>query len=72
MISEIMGKAEEAVKTRAAEIAYKCSEYYEDRQVQSNMYELCKSYIILGARMMQEEITGRIMNHEHIPPETKV
>lgn len=72
MISEIMGKAEEAVKKRAAEIAYKCSEQYEDRQVQSNMYELCKSYIILGSRMMQEEITGRIMNHEHIPPGTKV
>lgn len=72
MISEIMGKAEEAVKTRAAEIAYKFSEHYEDRQIQSNMYELCKNCIILGARMMQEEITGRIMNHEHIPQGTKV
>lgn len=72
MISEIMGKAEEAVKTRAAEIAYKFSEHYEDRQIQSNMYELCKNCITLGARMMQEEIAVRIMNHEHISPGTKV
>ena len=52
----IISAAEAAVEAKSHEIAYKLTDHYEDHLVQSNMYELCKSYIILGARMMQEEL----------------
>ena len=56
MRTEVISAAEAAVEAKSHEIAYKLTDHYEDHLVQSNMYELCKSYIILGARMMQEEL----------------
>ena len=45
-------KAEEACYVRA----YEKSNNIDDHKMQSTMYELCKSYIILGARLMQDEL----------------
>lgn len=49
-------QAEKAVIKRAEEASYKASENIESRSVQSLIYNLAKDNIILGARMMEEEL----------------
>ena len=47
---------EKAVIARASRVAYERSNNLDDSEVQSMLYRLCKDYIILGARMMEEEL----------------
>lgn len=54
--------AEKAIIRRAEETAYNVSENIKDRKVQLLVYTMTKSNIILGARMMQEEM---IKNDNH-------
>lgn len=56
MKAEIIEMAEEAVRKKAARIAYEKSESMVDSEIQTMFFRLAKDYIILGARMMQEEI----------------
>lgn len=56
MKAEIIEMAEEAVRKKAARIAYEKSESMVDSEIQTMFFRLVKDYIILGARMMQEEI----------------
>lgn len=53
---EMIEKAEKAVIARAIRIAYERSNNLDDSEIQSMLYRLCKDYIILGARMMEEEL----------------
>ena len=53
---DIIANAEKAVIAKAHKIAYEKSNNIDDHKIQSTMYELCKSYIILGARLMQDEL----------------
>jgi hypothetical protein len=53
---EMIEKAEKAVIVRASRIAYERSINLDDSEIQSILYRLCKNYIILGARMMEEEL----------------
>lgn len=53
---EMIEKAEKAVIARASRVAYERSNNLDDSEVQSMLYRLCKDYIILGARMMEEEL----------------
>lgn len=63
-MNNLVSKAEERVKARAAEIAYNMTEGIKDKEVQQTLYELCFSYIKLGARFMQEELLTQL-NEEH-------
>lgn len=56
MSRNIIEQAEKQVIKRAAEIAFKRSNDLDDSQIQSIMFRLCKDYIILGARLMEEEL----------------
>lgn len=56
MTPEIIEQAEKKVIQKATEIAYMRSNSMEDFKLQSVMYQLCKDYIILGARLMEEEL----------------
>jgi len=56
MNNKIIEQAEKQVIKRAAEIAFKRSNDLDDSQIQSIMFRLCKDYIILGARLMEEEL----------------
>lgn len=56
MNREIMEKAEKKIIKKAAEIAFKHSNDLDDSQIQSILFRLCKDYIILGARLMEEEL----------------
>lgn len=49
--------AEEKIRRKAAEHAYQVTNNIEDPKIQRITYTLVKESIILGARMMQEEIT---------------
>lgn len=49
-------QAEAEMKKRAEEAAYKASEGIENGRVQLYVYKLTKENIILGARMMVEEL----------------
>lgn len=49
-------KAEAEMRKRAEEAAYKASEGIENGRVQLYVYKLTKENIILGARMMVEEL----------------
>lgn len=51
-----MAAAEEAVRQRAAEEAYKVSENIEDGKMQKKMYELVFGSICIGARLYEEEL----------------
>lgn len=55
-INEIIAAAEQAVKSRASEVAYKLSDEFSDPELQKKMYTLYREAIIYGARLMQEEI----------------
>ena len=50
-------QAEAEMKKRAEEAAYKASEGIANGKVQLFVYKLTKDNIILGARMMEEELT---------------
>ena len=50
-------QAEAEMRKRAEEAAYKASEGIENGRVQLYVYKLTKENIILGARMMEEELT---------------
>lgn len=54
--SEQFSQIETNIEKKAEETAYRLTEHYSDHKVQSAMYELCKSHIILGARMFEEEL----------------
>lgn len=54
--ARIIEQAEEAVRKRAARIAYEKSENMMESDVQTIFFRLIKDYIILGARLMQEEL----------------
>ena len=54
--SEQFSQIETIIEKKAEETAYRLTEHYCDHKVQSTMYELCKSHIILGARMFEEEL----------------
>lgn len=56
MKAEVIAKIEATIEKKAEEIAYRQTEHYSDRYMQSTMYELTKSHIILGARMFEEEL----------------
>lgn len=49
-------QAEAEMRKRAEEAAYKASEGIENGRVQLYVYKLTKENIILGARMMEEEL----------------
>ena len=49
-------QAEAEMRKRAEEAAYKASEGIENGRVQLYVYKLTKENIILGARMMVEEL----------------
>ena len=49
-------QAEASVRKRAEEASYKASENIESRSVQRLIYNLAKDNIMLGARMMEEEL----------------
>lgn len=49
-------QAEAEMRRRAEEAAYKASEGFENGRVQLYVYKLTKENIILGARMMVEEL----------------
>lgn len=49
-------QAEAEMRRRAEEAAYKASEGIENGRVQLYVYKLTKENIILGARMMVEEL----------------
>ena len=49
-------KSEETVSRRAEKAAYKASENITDRKVQLLVYRMTKDNIVLGARMMKEEL----------------
>lgn len=55
MNEQIITLAEERVKKRAEETAYKLSEGH-NIQIQTLLYKIYKRCIILGARFMQEEL----------------
>lgn len=55
MNEQIITLAEERVKKRAEETAYKLSED-KNSQIQTLLYDVYKRCIILGARFMQEEL----------------
>lgn len=57
-------QAEDEVRKRAEEAAYKASENIERRSIQSVMYNHTKYNIILGARMMEEELRKTEINYE--------
>lgn len=48
--------AEENVKKRAEEAAYKMTELYTDHQIQKELYRIYRDLILLGSRLMQEEL----------------
>lgn len=50
-------KAESMVQKRAEEVAYMHSDRSSDRMIQKALYDMVKHYIMLGARMMEEELT---------------
>lgn len=56
MKARIIEQAEEAVRKRTARIAYEKSENMMESDVQTIFFRLIKDYIILGARLMQEEL----------------
>lgn len=56
MKASIIEQAEEAVRERATRIAYEKSENMMESDVQTIFFRLIKDYIILGARLMQEEL----------------
>lgn len=56
MNPEDIARAEERIKARAAKIAYRRTEGIKESDIQTVMFRLVKDYIILGARMMQEEL----------------
>lgn len=56
MTKEQIELAEEAVKKEAAKIAYQYSENLLNSELQTYLFKLCKDCIVLGARLMQEEL----------------
>lgn len=56
MKREIIAQAEAAVKRRAAQIAFEHTQNVDDSDVQAVLFRLYKDYVILGARLMQEEL----------------
>lgn len=56
MKREIIAQAEAAVKRRAAQIAFEHTQEVDDSDVQAVLFRLFKDYVILGARLMQEEL----------------
>lgn len=56
MTDDILAQAEENVKRRAARAAYLCSEKFDNSETQRAAFTLYKDFIMLGARMMQEEL----------------
>lgn len=53
---EQWAKAEANVIKKAEETAYTVSDNIKDSKVQSIMYDMIKKYIVVGARMMEEEL----------------
>lgn len=56
MNREDIAMAEATIREKASKIAYERSEKIDDSQISSFMYRLVKEYIVLGARMMEEEL----------------
>lgn len=57
MITDIeIAVIEARISKQAEKVAYEATELFEDREVQTKMYEAIKSYIIYGARLFQEEL----------------
>ena len=56
MKASIIEQAEENVRKKAARIAYEKSENLKDSDIQTVFFKMYKDCIILGARMMQEEL----------------
>lgn len=51
-----ISQAEKMVKKKAAEIAFKRSNDIDNSEIQSLFFKIYKDCIILGARLMQEEL----------------
>lgn len=64
MKDSIISQAEENVRQRAIKVAYQCSEKFDNSGTQRAAFTLYKDFIILGARMMQEEISKLETNEE--------
>lgn len=57
MITDIeIAVIEARIAKQAEKVAYEVTEPFEDRKLQTKMYEAIKSYIIYGARLFQEEL----------------
>lgn len=56
MTKEQIEQSEEAVKKKAAKIAYQYSENALNSELQTYLFKLCKDCIVLGARLFQEEL----------------
>lgn len=55
-IYEQWAKAEANVIKKAEETAYIVSDNISDNKLQSIMFDMIKKYIVIGARMMEEEL----------------
>jgi len=64
MKAKLIEQAEEAVRKNAARIAYERSENMKDSEIQTLLFRIYKDCIILGARMMQEELLKLETNEE--------
>lgn len=55
-LEEMIARAEEAVMKKASMHAYQCTNNIPEGTAQTAAYTMIKESIILGARLMQEEL----------------
>ena len=55
-LEDMIARAEEAVVKKAAQYAYQCTNNITAGTAQTAAYTMIKESIILGARLMQEEL----------------
>lgn len=69
---ENVENAERAIIAKAQQIAYEKSDKISNREIQTLVYGMVKDHIILGARMMEEELMKQQVYHEHISSASKI
>ena len=52
-------RAEAEIRHKATKIAYETSEQINDKDLQTIMFNIIMDYIIIGARMMEEELQNK-------------
>ena len=55
-LEDMIARSEEAVVKKAAQYAYQCTNNIAEGTAQTAAYTMIKESIILGARLMQEEL----------------